>query len=98
MTVILDGRVAPFGNPRIKGYLHLAVAYRSLSRPSSPPRAKASAMRPSFGCSFVSVGILYTFYLVLKLLFAHNMSGTGFLCYSTTLLTSNRGSKQVLIH
>ncbi len=35
-------RVVPFGNPRIKGYLHLPAAYRSLSRPSSPPRAKAS--------------------------------------------------------
>ena len=38
--------VAPFGNPRITGYLLLSVAYRSLSRPSSPPRAKASPMRP----------------------------------------------------
>ena len=38
--------VAPFGNLRIKGYLHLPAAYRSLSRPSSPPRAKASAMCP----------------------------------------------------
>ena len=28
--------VVPFGNPRIKGYLHLPEAYRSLSRPSSP--------------------------------------------------------------
>ena len=28
-------RVTPFGNPRIKGHLHLPVAYRSLSRPSS---------------------------------------------------------------
>ena len=28
--------VVPFGNQRIKGYLHLPVAYRSLSRPSSP--------------------------------------------------------------
>ena len=35
----LDGRVAPFGNPRVKGYLHLAVDYRGLSRPSSPPRS-----------------------------------------------------------
>ena len=34
--------VVPFGNPRIKGHLHLPEAYRSLSRPSSPPRAKAS--------------------------------------------------------
>ena len=39
-------RVVPFGNLRINGYLHLPEAYRSLSRPSSPPRAKASAMRP----------------------------------------------------
>ena len=38
--------VAPFGNHRINGYLRLPDAYRSLSRPSSPLRAKASAMRP----------------------------------------------------
>ena len=31
--------VPPFGNPRVKGYLHLTAAYRSLSRPSSPLRA-----------------------------------------------------------
>ncbi len=31
--------VVPFGDPGIKGYLHLNRAYRSLSRPSSPPRA-----------------------------------------------------------
>ena len=41
-------RVVPFGNPRIKGYLLLPQAYRSLSRPSSPPRAKASTRRPNF--------------------------------------------------
>ena len=39
-------RVAPFGNPWIKGYLLLPKAYRSLSRPSSPPRAKASTVCP----------------------------------------------------
>ena len=39
-------RVAPFGNLGIKGYLHLPQAYRSLSRPSSPPRAKASTVCP----------------------------------------------------
>ena len=32
-----DYWVVPFGNPRIKGYLLLPRAYRSLSRPSSPP-------------------------------------------------------------
>ena len=39
-------RVAPFGNPRITGHLPLPAAFRSLSRPSSPPRAQASPMRP----------------------------------------------------
>ena len=39
-------RVVPFGNPGLKGHLHLNRAYRSLSRPSSPPRAKASPIRP----------------------------------------------------
>ena len=43
-----DCWVVPFGNPRIKDYLHLPEAYRSLSRPSSPPRAKASTRRPNF--------------------------------------------------
>ena len=38
--------VAPFGNPCLCGYLPLGTAYRSLSRPSSPPRAKASFMCP----------------------------------------------------
>ena len=42
-----DCWVVPFGNPRIKGHLHLPEAYRSLSRPSSPPRAKASTRRPN---------------------------------------------------
>ena len=32
-------RVAPFGHPWVYGYLPLATAFRSLSRPSSPPRA-----------------------------------------------------------
>ncbi len=35
-------RVAPFGNLRINSYLQIPEAYRSLSRPSSPLRAKAS--------------------------------------------------------
>ena len=36
--------VPPFGNLRINGYLLLPAAYRSLSRPSSAPSAKASAL------------------------------------------------------
>ena len=35
-------RVPPFGYPRIYSYLPIPVAFRSLSRPSSPPRAQAS--------------------------------------------------------
>ena len=38
---VLLCRVSPFGNLRINGYLHLPEAYRSLSRPSSAPDAKA---------------------------------------------------------
>ena len=40
--------VTPFGNLRITGRLHLPEAYRSLPRPSSPPRAKASTVRSFF--------------------------------------------------
>ena len=37
--------VSPFGNLRISGYLLLPEAYRSLSRPSSAPDAKAFPLR-----------------------------------------------------
>lgn len=39
-------QVAPFGHLRIIGRLHLPAAFRSLPRPSSPPGAKASPIRP----------------------------------------------------
>jgi hypothetical protein len=38
--------VSPFGNPRIKACSQLPTAYRSVPRPSSPARAKASTERP----------------------------------------------------
>ena len=53
-------RVAPFGNPRVMGYLLLTAAYRSLSRPSSPPRAKASFMCPSLLSFFFKESRLFT--------------------------------------
>ena len=56
-------RVAPFGNLGIKGYLHLPQAYRSLSRPSSPPRAKASTVCPRL----LSVSLTPVPFLLLKL-------------------------------
>src|SRR6266702_2825961 len=46
MTDLAAGRVAPFGDPGITGSLHLPQAYRSLARPSSPPCAQASTVRP----------------------------------------------------
>ena len=44
-TEVLLQWVSPFGNPRINGYLLLPEAYRSLSRPSSAPDAKAFSLR-----------------------------------------------------
>ena len=40
-------RVPPFGHLRLTGYLLLTAAFRSLSRPSSAPGAKASSLRSS---------------------------------------------------
>ena len=55
-------RVVPFGYPRIYGYLRLPAAFRSLSRPSSPPRAKASTWCPCFLCSRLpTCGIFFRF-------------------------------------
>ena len=48
MTTHYRRRVPPFGYLRISGYLLLPAAFRSLSRPSSAPSAKASAL-----CSFL---------------------------------------------
>ena len=45
VTWILSMWGAPFGNLRINGYLLLPAAYRSLSRPSSAPDAKAFPLR-----------------------------------------------------
>ena len=42
---VLLCRVSPFGNLRINAYMPLPVAYRSLSRPSSAPDAKAFPLR-----------------------------------------------------
>jgi hypothetical protein len=46
MTTHDGRRVSPFGHLRINAYVRLPEAYRSLSRPSSPVRAKASTVRP----------------------------------------------------
>jgi hypothetical protein len=46
MTAYYRCRVSPFGHLRITAYVRLPEAFRSLSRPSSPVRAKASTVRP----------------------------------------------------
>ena len=45
VDTVLPYRVSPFGDLRIKAYLRLPEAFRSLSRPSSAPDAKASPLR-----------------------------------------------------
>ena len=45
-TLDKPGWVSPFGNHWVKAYSQLTNAYRSVSRPSSPPSAKASTKRP----------------------------------------------------
>ena len=45
VDTVLPYRVSPFGNLRITAYLQLPAAYRSLSRPSSAPDAKAFPLR-----------------------------------------------------
>ena len=47
--------VSPFGHPRIEAYLQLPAAFRSLSRPSSAPDAKAFSL-----CSF-SLKLLHSY-------------------------------------
>ena len=46
VTVHEHRRVSPFRDPRINGYLLLPEAFRSLSRLSSAPSAKAFPLRP----------------------------------------------------
>ena len=47
-------RVAPFGHLRINGRSRLPADFRGLPRPSSPPGAKASSVRP---CSLLAVSL-----------------------------------------
>ena len=47
-------RVSPFGHRRVTGHLPLAGAFRSLSRPSSPPRATGIPRAPFVTFLFVS--------------------------------------------
>ena len=59
-------RVSPFGYLRIKGYVLLPAAFRSLSRPSSALSAKASTLR-SF-CVTIPVNVNHSVGLLAFLL------------------------------
>ena len=64
--------VSPFGNLRIEAYLQLPAAYRSLSRPSSAPCAKAFAL-----CSS-SLELSYAFqFSLFELLEFHKTNNFG---------------------
>ena len=47
-------RVTPFGHPRVTGYVLLSVAFRSLSRPSSPYGSIGIRHRPIFRLTILS--------------------------------------------
>ena len=51
--------VSTFGNLRIEAYLQLPAAYRSLSRPSSAPDAKAFTLR-SYSLELLSFNIWFS--------------------------------------
>ena len=57
-------RVSPFGHPRLNGYVLLNVAFRSLSRPSSAPGAKAFTL-----CSFFLDPVRNAFALLMSITF-----------------------------
>ena len=57
VTRVAPRRVAPFGDPGITACLQLPQAYRSLPRPSSPPCAKASTVRP-YALDLVVLGVI----------------------------------------
>ena len=73
--------VPSFGNLRVNGYVLLTAAYRSLSRPSSAPSAKASALCPlllnQLAYTSVRVGLFYCFSLSCE-------NSTGFFSYNKT--------------
>ena len=65
--------VSTFGYPRIKAYLQLPVAFRSLSRPSSAPCAKAFTL-----CS-CSLELSYRYTSQCNCLFSHSLNCLSFI-------------------
>ena len=68
--------VSTFGNPRIEAYLQLPAAYRSLSRPSSAPDAKAFTL---CSCSLELLASISDLWSIWSLLFSISLELLEFL-------------------
>ena len=86
-------RVSPFGNLRIKSHLQIPEAYRSLSRPSSPPRAKAS---PVYSLLLSSTYAPFAPHSVLFDMLIATSSNQRLYCCLLFFLTSSNMSKNFL--
>ena len=73
-------RVSPFRHPRIKAYVQLPAAFRSLSRLSSAPSARASALRPTMLNLFVSPPLPFRFTRAVQKWFLHTSAGESAAC------------------
>ena len=68
-------RVSPFRHPRINAYVQLPAAFRSLSRLSSAPSARASALRPTMLNLFVSPSLAFRLARAVQIWFLHALTG-----------------------
>ena len=73
--------VPSFGNLRVNGYVLLTAAYRSLSRPSSAPSAKASALCPLLLNQLAYTSVMYRSF---SIVFHSCENSTGFFSYNKT--------------
>ena len=73
-------RVSPFRHPRIKAHVQLPAAFRSLSRLSSAPSARASALRPTMLNLFVSPPLPLRFTRAVQKWFLHTSAGESAAC------------------
>ena len=89
-------RVAPFGLPRVNGHLHLAGVFRGLSRPSSPPGARASTARPRSLNSYILAnascprGIVRGLFS-LPLVLSYSLASSSLLLASRLIMSKNFG-------
>ena len=70
-------RVSPFRHPRINAYVQLPAAFRSISRLSSAPSARASTLRPTMLNLLYLLSLPLSFYLQMFNGDVQNASGPG---------------------